>query len=411
MSFAITSPTTTSENTIVNSTAASSIFGNPLDYYIDLNGPGDDDDTAITGAATGAMDTDNVVDSGGGLGLTFHQSIIIITLGHISCLLSLFGSTCVIRLARKYSNNLNNTGSGSRRRGRGNNGNGRRARDVGSSNANGRHGDLYHRILVLLSSYDLILTSTLLLQPWLIPKENGYPWSFGTTASCSMMGFFMRFTVAVAITNAYLSLFFMMKLIYAKKDIELVKYETPCFLLSFLIPISLGIGGVITGSFNTLATYQICAYGAYPPGCEEDEFVECIRGGDYELQDWIFTGILFLATIIGVIATIKVFVFVRKQLNYLNSSNGNDKRNNKSNDPSLKSGTSPSSTTLPKKQQQSQSSSNALTKQKSIGGHIDSSNNHKTTSSSARQQYASNFSETAKQHIQFVRTQSVLYTL
>ena len=51
----------------------------------------------------------------------------------------------------------------------------------------------------------------------------------------------------------------------------------------FLWPTVLTIAGIITDSFAPLGHVDACYLGGeYPPGCDMDPFVECIRGYDVE---------------------------------------------------------------------------------------------------------------------------------
>jgi hypothetical protein len=212
-------------------------------------------------------------------GLSVAQSVVLVSLSTTSATLSLFGSFTIIRYAQ------------------------RRARK-----------DLYHRLVLLLSVIDIIVSTTIILQPWLVPQEGGYRWSFGNTRTCSMLGFFMRFPLGVAFINCYLSLFFMTKICYGKGDTDLSRYEMPALVAAFALPVIFGISGLVTESFNTIEMFQICDFGPYPAGCDSDSEVDCIRGRNYLLQDWIYTSFLFIATILAVYGTVRIALFTRTRL-------------------------------------------------------------------------------------------------
>ena len=69
--------------------------------------------------------------------------------------------------------------------------------------------DPYHRLVLCLSFYDFLVSTTVILQPWVIPSDSGlpYPFGIGNDVSCTVArsltvgGSFM-----VTFYNCYLSL-------------------------------------------------------------------------------------------------------------------------------------------------------------------------------------------------------------
>ena len=126
----------------------------------------------------------------------------------------------------------------------------------------------------------------------------------------------MRFPLAGAFLNCYLSLYFMARICYRKHDRDFKRWETPAYILAFGYPTILGIVGVATQVFNTIPLLRICDYSPYPPYCDEPTSTEtCERGESFRIQDWIlFTLPLLLATILSTYGMIRVLVSVRRQL-------------------------------------------------------------------------------------------------
>ena len=136
------------------------------------------------------------------VGLTFAQSAILVTASTVSCILSLLGSLAIIRLTwnqlRKESPNA--------------------------------------RILFQLSIYDVVVSTCLIFMPYGIPNEFGFPFSRGTTATCTALGFFIRWPLAVAPMSCILSLYYLLKLVYNWRDSDFLKYERPAYIVVFFIP-------------------------------------------------------------------------------------------------------------------------------------------------------------------------------
>jgi len=68
------------------------------------------------------------------------------------------------------------------------------ASDVAKKVRNGRETDPYQRIMVGLSTLDVLVSFfVLFLGTWMVPKETGWLWAVGNTSSCSAQGFFALF--------------------------------------------------------------------------------------------------------------------------------------------------------------------------------------------------------------------------
>ena len=96
-----------------------------------------------------------------------------------------------------------------------------------------------------------------------------------------------------------------------QSDKELRVYQQPALVFTLVTILALAVTGVVTNSFNANENFGICVYGPYPPGCEIDEMVECIRGTTYKTQDDVFTYLLLMATVVSVYGMIRVYWGVR----------------------------------------------------------------------------------------------------
>jgi len=208
------------------------------------------------------------------------QHGVLYSVGEISCLLSLAGSLCVIHLAR---HNLH---------------------------------DIYNRLLLGMSIGDLIVSMTMLLQPFLVPGPlpDG-AWAGGTTETCSALGFGMRFPLAVSLYNSFLSCYFLRRVSRQKKRGVSVIVEGFGHVMAFLIPTVFGIVGLSTQSFNYFALMNVCKFATYPDGCLDQDEVECLRGGEITKKlDTSYIAALFASTLCSIVCTAMVYFRVRKQI-------------------------------------------------------------------------------------------------
>lgn len=182
--------------------------------------------------------------------------------------------------------------------------------------ASSRVDQFYHRVMVGLSLSDVIVSVTVLLQAFLIPSDINpsiYSFATGTTASCSALGFFMRFPLAVAIYNCYLGLFFNHSLRNGWSENSSGWWEYSAHAGAFLLPISFGISGLATESFNFLPELRICDFGSSNSDCNGVNDDACVRGDKYAIQDWLYVAIMLVFTSISVAATVSVYIFYRAQ--------------------------------------------------------------------------------------------------
>ena len=69
----------------------------------------------------------------------------------------------------------------------------------------------YHRLLLGMSVYDILESIWNFASTWAIPEGTSGVWQArGTTATCTVQGFFLTLSVAVPIYNAFLSLYYVM---------------------------------------------------------------------------------------------------------------------------------------------------------------------------------------------------------
>ena len=178
---------------------------------------------------------------------------------------------------------------------------------------------LLSRIMFGLSFGDIVTTSALFLQPFLIPTNQDPVLRFarGNQTSCNALGTLMRFPASVAAYNCFLSVYFLCTVRFNWKPNEsgsFRKWEILGHTFALSIPIVFGIAGIVTDSFNLQALINICELGPLPTDCTVNKDLECIRGGEISLTlDWAYTGIQLVLTVIAICCTVSLYRYVRQQ--------------------------------------------------------------------------------------------------
>jgi hypothetical protein len=163
----------------------------------------------------------------------------------------------------------------------------------------------YHRLLLGLSLLDVLYSFWAGLSTIPVPASSGAIYGFGTTATCSMQGFFTQFVAANPIYMASLSVYFMLKIRYnISDDFFHRKLEVWFHLIPWAFAIGTGSMGVGLKIFNPMSIPEMgCWLGSYPANCLWTD-APCTRGYKFEeLVDfyaiffahaWIFVSFLIV---------------------------------------------------------------------------------------------------------------------
>ena len=237
---------------------------------------------------------------------TANHYIILVLIGMTSCLLSIVGSSLVIWISYRRT----------------------------------KFSKLYNRLVSLLSVCDIMLSVSLLLQPFMIKYQednmsaigmkqlkdvfgidtNTSKLVGGTTQTCTVVGFFGIHTdMAVSFANCFLSWYFVLRVCYGWQDRQIVakNLELPVVLITLLGPLIIGIPGLATTSYNYNQLSKICWLDAYPTGCLEQSggHNTCTRGGWYAITLALASILLvFIASVAGFYGTYKVYKFVKTRI-------------------------------------------------------------------------------------------------
>ena len=182
--------------------------------------------------------------------------------------------------------------------------------------------ELYHRLVFGLCISDLILSTSIILQPVLTRGDLGLALSMGNVQTCEFVGFLFQYYMASCAYNALLSLYFCAKIRYNKSDRILAKqYEPYVHLVALGLPTLFGIVGVQRDLFNPSYTLYVCDFWAYPADCSLHNDYDNERGDCQlvHLVGYAAMGIYGLLACVGVTATWVVCRTVQRQLRRMQS--------------------------------------------------------------------------------------------
>ncbi|CAB9496085.1 expressed unknown protein [Seminavis robusta] len=157
------------------------------------------------------------------------------------------------------------------------------------------HNPVYQRLMISLSTSDVMLSLVLIAGRWMVPSSTGDPLAKGNTTTCTILGIFVLITgLSTCIMCNYLSVYFLLTTKYGWREWEISqKLEKPAYALGFVI----------------VATYVSCAAGLetiHPP----PNVGLCSGFGEgpkYDAFIWIYTSILTIFAGGGCAATYMVY--------------------------------------------------------------------------------------------------------
>ena len=174
---------------------------------------------------------------------------------------------------------------------------------------------LFHRIVLCLCLADILASSSILLQVFLVPTYTGLPLAIGNTESCEVVGFFFQFVLAAYFYSSVLSLYFLVTIRYNWKEEKATRILEPWIhVLAWGLPLIKSSIGVAIDAINPGFSLNVCYFENYPPGCDENPNFDC-RANSKALTWvlWVFNVIFFLVVICGVVCTWLVYSTFRTQ--------------------------------------------------------------------------------------------------
>ncbi|KAL7530253.1 hypothetical protein ACHAXR_003389 [Thalassiosira sp. AJA248-18] len=171
----------------------------------------------------------------------------------------------------------------------------------------------YYRILLGMSIADAATSFWLGLSTWPIPRwTEGVYGAAGTTASCTVQGFFVQLIVLSPCYNLNLSLYYLLLGKYHLTEEQIAKRFERCMHAGAII---IGFGFAILGLPLTLYNNANlwCWIAAYPSNCEDNSGnhgdVPCERGHNA----WLFRWAIFYGPIWLIIITVTVMLIMLTQ--------------------------------------------------------------------------------------------------
>ena len=164
---------------------------------------------------------------------------------------------------------------------------------------------LYHRILLCLSTADFLALLGFFLSTWPIPKDAKVFGSSGTTASCTVQGTLTMLSVVPPLYNTSLAVYYYLVVVRGWSEKQIAKLVGKSMLaLPFVFGLVTCTAGLFLKLFNNATLW--CWIVPYPSGCTESYRGQnpsgsqtCTRGDNATIYRYAFYyGPLWLAIII-----------------------------------------------------------------------------------------------------------------
>jgi len=172
----------------------------------------------------------------------------------------------------------------------------------------------YDRIMLGLSSCDILASLVYALNPFLLPSATSQiPWSFGSQASCQFMGMLAQLSLGWQIWyNCLLSYFYLLTIRFqVKRSTFVKKYELGMHLSgAIFFPVTAVIGYVF-GWYGEQDLVPICWTKDVPTGCDANG-ENCTGDADY-IVGLVYGGLPSAITLFSlIINNIVIYSYVRK---------------------------------------------------------------------------------------------------
>jgi hypothetical protein len=179
----------------------------------------------------------------------------------------------------------------------------------------------YDRLMLGLSSCDIVASVSWILTPFLLPEETSpRVWARGTDTTCTILGTISQLGYAAIFYNLILSVYYLLTVRFGvKKEVFARRYEPVMhiFGLSYFIGTA-GVGAVF-GVYSEVDIGLGCWVNDFPKGCEADPKT-CIS----DTIAWAFGAGPLLITVIALFTNNLIIYFhVKNKLGPNNNNNNN----------------------------------------------------------------------------------------
>mmetsp|Transcript_18649 Transcript_18649/g.46158 ORF Transcript_18649/g.46158 Transcript_18649/m.46158 type:complete len:668 (-) Transcript_18649:1205-3208(-) len=168
----------------------------------------------------------------------------------------------------------------------------------------------YTRLMLCLSFYDIVASITLGVATLLRNKDTSpRPLSFGSSGTCSMVGFFNQLSYGTICYNGMLSFYFLMTARFGYNNDYVAKNVEPWMhIISNAFAFITSVVALAIGAYGEMTHANGCWVADYPRGCGEGP--ECTS----RLIGWLYFGLpVIVVSICLIINNSIIFIFVRQQ--------------------------------------------------------------------------------------------------
>lgn len=168
----------------------------------------------------------------------------------------------------------------------------------------------YTRLLLCLSFYDIVASVTLGVATLLRDKDTSpRPLSFGSSGTCSMVGFFNQLSYGTIFYNGMLSIYFLMTARFGHSNAYIAKAVEPWMhIISNGYAVVTSVVALAIGAYGEMAHANGCWVADYPRGCGNGH--ECSS----RLIGWLYFGLPVIVMFICLLVNNSIiFIFVRQQ--------------------------------------------------------------------------------------------------
>lgn len=173
----------------------------------------------------------------------------------------------------------------------------------------------YHRLLLCMSSVDVITSCNIAFASLLLPIEYGRFASHGTTGTCELSGFLLQLNVTMSLLTLTLCVYYLLVIVYERTPGQLQKsrFEVVAVSAAFLYPLTVGVVALALDSYNPMLSLPgWCYISEFPYECNAYDDVECIRGEDYFYVNLVGGGLpVFVSMVGGIVCMILIHRKVR----------------------------------------------------------------------------------------------------
>ncbi|CAJ1960328.1 unnamed protein product [Cylindrotheca closterium] len=170
----------------------------------------------------------------------------------------------------------------------------------------------YTRLLLGLSFYDIVASITLGMATFLRDKDTSpRPLSFGSSGTCSMVGFFNQLSYGTICYNGMLSFYFLLTARFGRSNAYVARVVEPWMhLVSNGFAVITSVVALVIGAYGEMAHSNGCWVANYPRECGGEDGPVCKS----RLIGWLYFGLPAIIVLICLLVNNSIiFMFVRRQ--------------------------------------------------------------------------------------------------